>query len=212
MNIDQSVYDWYRDPKFTWYTRPKELGPRRVECAVFRHGGRRNTHVDVFGAVPARRRVWRRVYRRHRLAAAARDGGPGDRRAARFRDSGRRRAVRVSSRLVADHGAHGVRLSRIRRPGPHGADRAADAVERARGGVAGRLGDGRAGGRVLCADSVDRLDVCLPRAAGERAGRRVEADAAKRGGARGARCCWCAGRFISWPAGLRRRSRRWSTA
>lgn len=26
MNIDQSVYDWYRDPKYTWYSRPKELG------------------------------------------------------------------------------------------------------------------------------------------------------------------------------------------
>jgi sigma-B regulation protein RsbU (phosphoserine phosphatase) len=26
MNIDQSVYDWYRDPAFTWYQRPKKLG------------------------------------------------------------------------------------------------------------------------------------------------------------------------------------------
>jgi sigma-B regulation protein RsbU (phosphoserine phosphatase) len=26
MNIDQNVYDWYRDPQFTWFTRPKELG------------------------------------------------------------------------------------------------------------------------------------------------------------------------------------------
>jgi sigma-B regulation protein RsbU (phosphoserine phosphatase) len=25
MNIDQNVYDWYRDPAFTWYRRPKEL-------------------------------------------------------------------------------------------------------------------------------------------------------------------------------------------
>ncbi len=26
MNIDQSVYDWYRDPQFTWYAQPKSLG------------------------------------------------------------------------------------------------------------------------------------------------------------------------------------------
>jgi sigma-B regulation protein RsbU (phosphoserine phosphatase) len=25
VNIDQSVYDWYRDPKYTWYSRPKQL-------------------------------------------------------------------------------------------------------------------------------------------------------------------------------------------
>jgi phosphoserine phosphatase RsbU/P len=25
MNIDRSVYDWYRDPQFTWYQRPKQL-------------------------------------------------------------------------------------------------------------------------------------------------------------------------------------------
>jgi sigma-B regulation protein RsbU (phosphoserine phosphatase) len=30
VNIDRSVYDWYRDPKYTWYTRPKSLG-----CAVW---------------------------------------------------------------------------------------------------------------------------------------------------------------------------------
>lgn len=26
MVIDESVYDWYRDPRFTWYSRPKALG------------------------------------------------------------------------------------------------------------------------------------------------------------------------------------------
>ena len=26
MNIDRNVYDWYRDPEYTWYMRPKELG------------------------------------------------------------------------------------------------------------------------------------------------------------------------------------------
>jgi sigma-B regulation protein RsbU (phosphoserine phosphatase) len=26
LNIDRSVYDWYRDPQYTWYTRPKSLG------------------------------------------------------------------------------------------------------------------------------------------------------------------------------------------
>jgi sigma-B regulation protein RsbU (phosphoserine phosphatase) len=26
MNIDQSVYDWYRDPQYTWYSRPRQLG------------------------------------------------------------------------------------------------------------------------------------------------------------------------------------------
>lgn len=26
MNIDRSVYDWYRDPQYTWYSRPKQLG------------------------------------------------------------------------------------------------------------------------------------------------------------------------------------------
>ena len=26
MNIDQSVYDWYRDPRYTWYTAPKQAG------------------------------------------------------------------------------------------------------------------------------------------------------------------------------------------
>jgi len=26
MNIDQSVYDWFRDPQFTWYAQPKSLG------------------------------------------------------------------------------------------------------------------------------------------------------------------------------------------
>jgi sigma-B regulation protein RsbU (phosphoserine phosphatase) len=25
MNIDQSVYDWYRDPEYTWYQQPKQL-------------------------------------------------------------------------------------------------------------------------------------------------------------------------------------------
>jgi sigma-B regulation protein RsbU (phosphoserine phosphatase) len=25
-NIDESVYDWTRDPRYTWYSRPKELG------------------------------------------------------------------------------------------------------------------------------------------------------------------------------------------
>ena len=25
MNIDQSVYDWYRDPQYTWYSEPKRL-------------------------------------------------------------------------------------------------------------------------------------------------------------------------------------------
>ncbi len=25
LNIDQSVYDWYRDPQFTWYQQPKQL-------------------------------------------------------------------------------------------------------------------------------------------------------------------------------------------
>jgi sigma-B regulation protein RsbU (phosphoserine phosphatase) len=26
LNIDRSVYDWYRDPAYTWYQRPKQLG------------------------------------------------------------------------------------------------------------------------------------------------------------------------------------------
>jgi len=26
VNIDRSVYDWYRDPRYTWFTRPKSLG------------------------------------------------------------------------------------------------------------------------------------------------------------------------------------------
>jgi len=26
VNIDRSVYDWYADPKYTWYSRPKALG------------------------------------------------------------------------------------------------------------------------------------------------------------------------------------------
>jgi sigma-B regulation protein RsbU (phosphoserine phosphatase) len=26
INIDRSVYDWYRDPSYTWFTRPKALG------------------------------------------------------------------------------------------------------------------------------------------------------------------------------------------
>ena len=26
INIDQTVYDWTRDPQYTWYSRPKELG------------------------------------------------------------------------------------------------------------------------------------------------------------------------------------------
>jgi sigma-B regulation protein RsbU (phosphoserine phosphatase) len=26
LNIDRSVYDWYRDPQYTWFTRPKALG------------------------------------------------------------------------------------------------------------------------------------------------------------------------------------------
>src|SRR3954466_533180 len=26
VNIDRSVYDWYRDPKYTWFTQPKSLG------------------------------------------------------------------------------------------------------------------------------------------------------------------------------------------
>ena len=26
MNIDQTVYDWYRDPRYTWFTAPKKAG------------------------------------------------------------------------------------------------------------------------------------------------------------------------------------------
>jgi sigma-B regulation protein RsbU (phosphoserine phosphatase) len=38
MNIDETVYDWYRDPRFTWYTQPKALGQAVWSAPYFDEG------------------------------------------------------------------------------------------------------------------------------------------------------------------------------
>jgi sigma-B regulation protein RsbU (phosphoserine phosphatase) len=60
MNIDRSVYDWYRDPQFTWYQRPKQLS-RGVWSEPYFDKGAGNilmstysapfSHGDSFGGV-----------------------------------------------------------------------------------------------------------------------------------------------------------------
>jgi len=49
MNIDQSVYDWYRDPKYTWYSRPKELG-RGVWSEPYFDEGAGNILMSTYSA------------------------------------------------------------------------------------------------------------------------------------------------------------------
>lgn len=38
LNIDDSVYDWYRDPQYTWFTRPKSLGKAVWSAPYFDEG------------------------------------------------------------------------------------------------------------------------------------------------------------------------------
>jgi sigma-B regulation protein RsbU (phosphoserine phosphatase) len=49
VNIDQSVYDWYRDPKYTWFTRPKSLG-RGVWSEPYFDEGAGNVLMATFSA------------------------------------------------------------------------------------------------------------------------------------------------------------------
>jgi len=49
MNIDQTVYDWYRDPRFTWYRQPKQLG-RGVWSAPYFDEGAGNILMSTYSA------------------------------------------------------------------------------------------------------------------------------------------------------------------
>jgi sigma-B regulation protein RsbU (phosphoserine phosphatase) len=49
LNIDRSVYDWYRDPKYTWYTRPKSLG-RGVWSEPYFDEGAGNILMSTYSA------------------------------------------------------------------------------------------------------------------------------------------------------------------
>jgi phosphoserine phosphatase RsbU/P len=48
-NIDQSVYDWTRDPDYTWYSRPKELG-RSVWSEPYFDKGAGNILMSTYSA------------------------------------------------------------------------------------------------------------------------------------------------------------------
>jgi sigma-B regulation protein RsbU (phosphoserine phosphatase) len=49
MNIDRSVYDWYRDPQFTWYQRPKQLA-RGVWSEPYFDKGAGNILMSTYSA------------------------------------------------------------------------------------------------------------------------------------------------------------------
>lgn len=49
VNIDQSVYDWYRDPTYTWYSRPKALG-RGVWSSPYFDEGAGNILMATYSA------------------------------------------------------------------------------------------------------------------------------------------------------------------
>lgn len=49
MNIDRSVYDWYRDPDYTWYSRPKALG-RGVWSEPYFDEGAGNILMSTYSA------------------------------------------------------------------------------------------------------------------------------------------------------------------
>ncbi len=53
MNIDESVYDWYRDPAYTWYSQPKALG-RGVWSEPYFDEGAGNILMTTYSA-PFRR-------------------------------------------------------------------------------------------------------------------------------------------------------------
>src|SRR5688572_8597194 len=49
VNIDESVYDWYRDPRYTWFTRPKAVG-RGVWSEPYFDEGAGNILMATFSA------------------------------------------------------------------------------------------------------------------------------------------------------------------
>jgi sigma-B regulation protein RsbU (phosphoserine phosphatase) len=49
MNIDKNVYDWYRDPQYTWYSRPRQLG-RGVWSEPYFDEGAGNILMTTFSA------------------------------------------------------------------------------------------------------------------------------------------------------------------
>ena len=49
MNIDRSVYDWYRDPQFTWYQQPKQLD-RGVWSEPYLDKGAGNILMSTYSA------------------------------------------------------------------------------------------------------------------------------------------------------------------
>ncbi len=49
VNIDESVYDWYADPRFTWYSEPKRLG-RGVWSAPYFDEGAGNVLMSTYSA------------------------------------------------------------------------------------------------------------------------------------------------------------------
>jgi len=49
INIDQSVYDWYRDPQFTWYQQPKQLN-RGVWSEPYLDKGAGNILMSTYSA------------------------------------------------------------------------------------------------------------------------------------------------------------------
>lgn len=49
MNIDNNVYDWYRDPQYTWYSQPKALG-KAVWSEPYFDEGAGNVLMTTFSA------------------------------------------------------------------------------------------------------------------------------------------------------------------
>lgn len=49
MNIDKSVYDWYRDPAYTWYSQPKKIG-QGVWSAPYFDEGAGNILMSTYSA------------------------------------------------------------------------------------------------------------------------------------------------------------------
>jgi sigma-B regulation protein RsbU (phosphoserine phosphatase) len=50
VNIDRSVYDWYRDPRYTWFTQPKSLG-RGVWSDPYFDEGAGNILMATYSAI-----------------------------------------------------------------------------------------------------------------------------------------------------------------
>ena len=212
MNIDRSVYDWYRDPKFTWYTQPKKLGHGVWSAPYFDTGAggilmstysAPFQHGDSFGGVCTvdidlprlRETVGREIDEQLDFVILAGDG-----KYIFHPDSTRIMARTVFDYLEYDDRARMVPAARrmlADEPGAVWLDEWETSEP--------------VGAFFAPIPSTGWTFVCrVPQA-------NVLADVWKRtlqnaAALVGDACSWCAERFISWPAELRRRSRHWNTA